>query len=111
MIQYDSRITINGGIKFYEQDIMYDDYLYSDNIDITLTLDYANPGFGVALINNESNSIINSSFIMFKLGNGIFEIIEKNTNNHLNVLFSTSASPAKPYTSDLLFKVSNIFST
>lgn len=106
MIQYDSRITINDGIKFYEQDIMYDDYLYSDNIDITLTLDYANPGFGVALINNESNSIINSSFIMFKLGNGIFEIIEKNTNNHLNVLFSTSASPAKPYTSDLLFKVS-----
>ena len=107
MIQYNSRITINNGIKFYEQDIVYDDYLYSDNIDITLTLDYANPGFGVALINNESNSVINCNAIMFKLGNGVFEIIEKNNNNHMNILFSTSASPAKPYTSDLLFKISN----
>ena len=106
MIQYNSRITINNGIKFYEQDIVYDDYLYSDNIDITLTLDYANPGFGVALINNESNSVINCNAIMFKLGNGVFEIIEKNNNNHMNILFSTSASPAKPYTSDLLFKIS-----
>ena len=106
MIQYNSRITINNGIKFYEQDIVYDDYLYSDNIDITLTLDYANPGFGVALINNESNSVINCNAIMFKLGNGVFEIIEKNNNNHMNILFSTSASPAKPYISDLLFKIS-----
>ena len=106
MIQYNSRITINNGIKFYEQDIVYDDYLYSDNIDITLTLDYANPGFGVALINNERNSVINCNAIMFKLGNGVFEIIEKNNNNHMNILFSTSASPAKPYTSYLLFKIS-----
>ena len=60
MIQYDSRITIDDGIKFYEQDILYDDYLYSDNVDIALTLEYVTPGFGIALINNEGNSIINS---------------------------------------------------
>lgn len=106
MIQYNSRITVDKGIKFYEQDIMYDDYLYSDNIDITLNLEYANPGFGIALINSGGNSIINNSFIMFKLGNGIFEIIQKDINNHLSVLFSTSASPAKPYTNNLFFKIS-----
>lgn len=106
MIQYNSRITIDEGIKFYEQDIMYDDYLYSGDIDITLCLDYANPGFGIALINNEGNSIINSYTLMFKLSNGVFEIIEKNTNNHTTILFSTSASSAKPYTSDLVFKIS-----
>lgn len=106
MIQYNSRITIDNGIKFYEQDIMYDDYLYSGDIDITLRLEYANPGFGVALINNEGNSIINSSSLMFKLCNGVFEIIEKNTTNHTNILFSTSASPAKPYVDNLIFKIS-----
>ena len=92
MIQYDSRITIDDGIKFYEQDILYDDYLYSDNVDIALTLEYVTPGFGIALINNEGNSIINSYCVMFKLGNGIFEIITKDANNRTTVLFSTSIS-------------------
>ena len=113
MIQYDSRITIDDGIKFYEQDILYDDYLYSDNVDIALTLEYVTPGFGIALINNEGNSIINSYCVMFKLGNGIFEIIAKDANNRTNVLFSTSISKVNPYIDNLFFKVSkrnNIYS-
>ena len=78
MIQYNSRINVDdNGIEFYEQDILYDDYLYSGDIDITLKIDYANPGFGVALIDNEGNSIINSKTLIFKLGCGTFEIIEK----------------------------------
>lgn len=106
MIQYNSRININNGIEFYEQDILYDDYLYSGDIDITLKIDYANPGFGVALIDNEGNSIINSKALIMKLGSGTFEIIEKDTNNNVSILFSSSASEAKPYKEDLLFKIS-----
>ena len=106
MIQYNSRIEINNGIRFYEQDMLYDDYLYSGDIDITLNIEYANPGFGVALIDNEGNSIINSKALMFKLGSGIFEIIEKDANNNTAILFSSSASVAKPYKEDLLFKIS-----
>ena len=106
MIQYNSRINVNNGIEFYEQDILYDDYLYSGDIDITLKIDYANPGFGVALIDNEGNSIINSKTLIFKLGSGTFEIIEKDINNNISILFSTSASPARPYKQDVLFKIS-----
>ena len=106
MLQYNSRITIDNGIRFYEQDILYDDYLYSGDIDITLNLTYANPGFGIALINNEGNSIINSNAILFRLSNGIFEIIEKRTVDHATVLFSTSASPAKPHKDNLFFRIS-----
>ena len=105
MLQYNGRITINNGIKFYEQDILYDDYLYSGDIDITLHLTYANPGFGIALINNEGNSIINCYTLLFRISNGIFEIIEKNTKNHATVLLSTSASQARTYTNDLIFKI------
>ena len=105
MLQYNSRITIDNGIKFYEQDILYDDYLYSGDIDIALNLTYANPGFGIALINNEGNSIINSNAILFRLSNGIFEIIEKRTTDVATVLFSTSASPARPHKDNLFFKI------
>ena len=113
MIQYNSRINVNNGIEFYEQDILYDDYLYSGDIDITLNIDYANPGFGVALIDNEGNSIINSKTLILKLGSGTFEIIEKDTNNNVSVLFSTSSIAARPYRENLLFKISkrgNIYS-
>ena len=92
MIQYNSRINVDdNGIEFYEQDILYDDYLYSGDIDITLKIDYANPGFGVALIDNEGNSIINSKTLIFKLGCGTFEIIEKDINNNISILFPSSS--------------------
>lgn len=106
MIQYNSRVEVNNGIKFYEQDLLYDDYLYSGNIDIDLTLDYANPGFGVALIDNEGNSIIKDTSLIFKLCSGTFEIIEKDMYNNMKTLFSTSASQAKCYTKNLKFKIS-----
>ena len=50
---------------------------------------------------------------MFKLGNGIFEIITKDANNRTTVLFSTSISKVNPYIDNLFFKVSkrnNIYS-
>ena len=102
MIQYNSRININNGIEFYEQDILYDDYLYSGDIDITLKIDYANPGFGVALIDNEGNSIINSKALIMKLGSGTFEIIEKDTNNNVSILFSSSLSLSNTTIGDLI---------
>lgn len=107
MIQYsNSRVEVNGGIKFYEQDLLYDDYLFSGDIDINVTLDYANPGFGVALIDNEGNSIIKNLSLLFKLSCGTFEIIEKDIDNNTKILFSTSAYEAKCYTEDLVFNIS-----
>ena len=106
MIQYNSRVNVTDGIEFYEQDILYDDYLYSGDIDITLNIDYASPGFGIALIDNGGNSIMNNKALMFKMGSGVFEIIEKDTNNNTTILFSTSSMYAKPHREDLLFKLS-----
>lgn len=107
MIQYNSRVKMNDvGIRFYEQDLLYDDYLYSGDIDIDLNLEYASPGFGVALIDNEGNSIIRNYSLIFKLGAGVFEIIEKDINNNPKVLFSMSATPATTYKDNLRFKIS-----
>ena len=52
MINPTARVEIDNGIKFYEQDVLYDDYIYKGDTDITVTVDYANPGFGIALLDS-----------------------------------------------------------
>lgn len=106
MFQNTGRVDFMHGIKFYEQDILYDDYLYSGNIDIDLSLDYNNPGFGITLIGIEGNSITKNHSLMFKLGSGVFEIFEKTIDNKLSLLFNYSVSNARCGTKDLHFKVS-----
>ena len=44
--------------------------------------------------------------MIFKLGCGTFEIIEKDINSNISILFSTSASPARPYKKDMILKIS-----
>ena len=38
MFQATSRIESDNGIKFYEKDVLFDDYKYNDDIDILLAL-------------------------------------------------------------------------
>ena len=37
MLQPNSRINLDKGIKFYEQDILFDNYIYTGDFDIALT--------------------------------------------------------------------------
>ena len=57
MLQPNSRINLENGIKFYEQDILFDNYIYTGYFDIALTLNYASPGFGIGLTNSEGKSL------------------------------------------------------
>lgn len=53
MFQSKSRIEIASGVRFYEQDILFDDYVYSNDIQISLDVSYMTPGIGIALMTNE----------------------------------------------------------
>lgn len=69
MIQENCRIENINGYKFYEQDILYDDYMFSNDIQLTVDLDYVSPGFGIALADNEGSSIKEKRFAyLFKIG-------------------------------------------
>lgn len=69
MIQENCRIENFNGYKFYEQDILYDDYMFSNDIELTINLDYVSPGFGIALVDNEGYSIKEKRFAyLFKIG-------------------------------------------
>ena len=49
MFKANSRIELANGIKFYEQDILYDDHVYSDSCQVEVDINYHNNGFGKAL--------------------------------------------------------------
>jgi hypothetical protein len=69
MFQQNCRIEKFNGIRFYEQDILYDDYIYSNDIQIVLNVNYVSPGIGIALMNNEGMSLQEQKDIyLFRLG-------------------------------------------
>ena len=69
MLQENCRIENFNGYKFYEQDILFDDYMFSNDIQLTVDLDYVSPGFGIALVDNEGFSIREKRFAyLFKIG-------------------------------------------
>lgn len=59
MLNKSARIEELSGIRFYEQDIIYDDHAYSGDIEILIQGSYLSPGFGVAILNNEGMALKN----------------------------------------------------
>ena len=106
MIYNTSRVKNDNGIKFYEQDIIFDDYIYTGNTDIEIELDYATPGFGVALINSRGTHLVTKDeLLLFKLGYKHLQILYKNDEN-TTILSTVIASQAKCFTSNLKYKIS-----
>ena len=105
MIQKNSRVEFANGIKFYEQDLLYDDYIYSGSSTISVTLDYRNPGFGIAFIASTSSTLTNNNAVLlFRIRNKVLEIIYKQDDSQ-RVLATYNATYAKTVTENLVFKI------
>ena len=105
MIQKTSRVEFANGIKFYEQDILYDNYIYSGSSTIDVTLDYKNPGFGIAFISSTSSTLDNSNAVLlFRIRNKTLEIIYKE-NDSQSILGTYNATSAKTVTENLKFTI------
>lgn len=69
MIQGNCRIDVSGGIRFFDQDILIDDYVYNDYAEIELIISYNTPGFGIALLSNTNNLLSpESEVFIFRIG-------------------------------------------
>ena len=103
MLQPNSRINLEKGIKFYEQDILFDNYIYTGDFDIALTLDYASPGFGLGLTNSEGQSLTDKEeVLLFKLGQKCVDVIHMNKDAQ-KTLATYNSAYAKTYTEDLKY--------
>lgn len=105
MLQPNSRINLENGIKFYEQDILFDNYIYTGDFDIALTLNYATPGFGIGLTNSEGKTLSDKEeVILFKLGQKCVDVIHMNRDAQ-KVLATFNSAYAKTYTENLEYKL------
>ena len=101
MLKPNSRIELQDGIRFYEQDILYDDYVYSGSCQIELDIDYYNNGFGIVLINATSNVLTSeNSAILFRLNYKSVEVIYKE-NSLQKVLGTYRSAYSKTCTDNL----------
>ena len=105
MIQKNSRVEFANGIKFYEQDLLYDDFIYSGSSTISVTLDYKNTGFGIALISSTSSTLTNSNAVLlFRMRHKALEVIYKE-NDAQTILATYNATAAKTVTENLIFTI------
>lgn len=103
MLQPNSRINLENGIKFYEQDILFDNYIYTGDFDIALTLDYASTGFGVGLTNSEGKTLTDKEeVLLFKMGQKSVDVIHMNKDAQ-KILATYNSAYAKTYTEDLKY--------
>ena len=70
MLQKNCRIKKLNNLKFYEKDILFDDYVFTHNLEIEVNATYITPGFGLALIDSsEGTSLdVKPSCYLFKIG-------------------------------------------
>ena len=101
MFKSNSRIELVDGIRFYEQDVLYDDYIYTGSCQVEVDLDYYNNGFGILLI-GANNQILskNNSALLFRLNHKSLEIIYKE-NDLQRVIGTFSSAHAMTCTDNL----------
>lgn len=69
MLIKDARVENNNGIRFFEKDILKDDYVFSEDVEVSVTIDYILPGFGVVLMDSGGDSSSEkSNAYLFKIG-------------------------------------------
>lgn len=101
MFMANSRIELVEGIRFYEQDVLYDDYIYSGSCQIEVDLDYYNNGFGIVLINSNNKILSNiNAALLFRLNHKAVEVIYKE-NNLQRVIGTFSSAYAMTCTDNL----------
>ena len=103
MLQSNSRISMDNGIQFYEQDILYDDYIYTGDFDIALNLEYCTPGFAIGLVNSEGKTLEDKDqVLLFKIGQKNVDIIFLNKDSQ-KTLATYNSAYAKTYTGNLKY--------
>ena len=90
MFRSTSRIESDNGIKFYEKDVLFDDYVYNNDLDLELTIDYVNTGFGIIFVNSENSSLEDKDEkLLFKLSNQSIQVLYKSKLQEQTLVLTT----------------------
>lgn len=108
MLLSNSRIEKDNKIRFYEQDILLDDYVYSGNLQVTMDVDYLNPGIGIALVSNEGLSLEeDGETYLFRIGHSDYSIMRR-LGDRIEGLENGPVMNIKPFKENLKLKIKKI---
>lgn len=108
MLQPTSRVELNEGIRFYEQDLLIDDYIYVGNLLVNLDVEYQTPGFGIALLSSEGLSLGDKEeVLLFRFGYKEASIIYKN-HDIQKTLATYNIANLKTYSENLKISLSKV---
>lgn len=68
MFEYKTRTETAGGCRFYQQDILLFDYVYSGDFDLHCYVDYNTPGFGIVIAEYTDDISQSENVYIVKLG-------------------------------------------
>lgn len=112
MLLSNSRITKNKEIRFYEQDILLDNHTYTNDIEVTLDVDYVNSGIGIVIVSDGGLALKdNGESYLFRVGHNNYSIVRR-FGDKVDTLETGVAINIKPYMKNLkvrLRKVNNRF--
>lgn len=78
MFQENSRVEKKDGIRFYEQDVLCSNYVFSGDMVIDLRVDYLYPGMGILLAIDNGKPVSEADHVyLFKTGDNDFRVIER----------------------------------
>lgn len=77
MFQDDSRIERENGIRFYEQDVLMGDYIFTGDMKLDLESHYLSPGLGIVLSEVNERSRAAESIYVIKFGINDLTVIRK----------------------------------
>lgn len=79
MFDYKGRVekTEDGGCRFYDQDIIFLDYLFTNDCIIDLDIEYVSPGFGILLAEADTADPFKTGYsILYRLGDNGYSVEE-----------------------------------
>lgn len=79
LFEPNGRIEKNSnGIRFYEQDIIFSNYVFTGDVEVNIHVDYLHSGFGIVIAEKYKGGPRNTEKAhLFKLGNNAFQVIER----------------------------------
>ena len=80
MFDYKGRVkkTEDGGCMFYDQDIIFLDYIFRNDCTIDMDIEYVSPGFGIFLAEADTPDPFKSGYsVLYRLGDNIYSSEER----------------------------------
>lgn len=100
MFDYKGRVekTADGGCRFYDQDIIFLDYIFRNDCIIDMDIEYTSPGFGILLAEADTTDPFKNGYsVLYRLGDNTYSSEERYLEKQRHVTSGTFYTKSDTY--------------